>query len=192
MSETIFYTATEFLMANTELAVRDGVYVLSSRPGEQWGVGETLAPRKEDVQALWKDEIDFEQFRARYLYHLRMAYAKRPTDFDPVTFKGVVIVTCTCQLWEEECHRELLVETLMKVAERREHEARYEGQLTVERLVDLMITGVIPRQKGDDDNELLQDDPEFVEAAEWDPPATISGAAVGDDARNGRREAKAG
>ena len=112
-------------------AVQEGEVVLNTTAKSAKGLGKTFAPTWEMVLARKQERITWEQYTERYLNLLRERYTKNADRFKEACESGEITLLCYCKnsvANGKNCHRYLLADVLVKVAQSLEIDAQYLGE----------------------------------------------------------------
>ena len=105
--------------------------VLNTTAKSAKGLGKVFAPTWEMVMARRHDEITWEQYTERYLNLLRDRYRKNQPRFREACEAEELVLLCYCRNSVsngKQCHRYILADVLVKVANSFEIEAQYMGE----------------------------------------------------------------
>ena len=108
---------------------KPGELVLDTTAKSATGLGTHFAPEWEMVNALKDNDITWEEYATWYRAHLRWRYYEDHKPFRKVLEFDVVVLLCYCAT-DEYCHRRLLAEVLVKVAQSQKIEVEYAGEKT--------------------------------------------------------------
>ena len=106
--------------------------VLDTTAKAKGGQGKVFAPTWDMVMASKRGEISWAEYTAQYLSLLRKRYQQNRRLFEEVAAAGDVVVLCYCPntvTGDRHCHRYLLAEVLVKVAQSLGYDARYGGEV---------------------------------------------------------------
>ena len=112
-------------------AAQDHEIVLNTTAKSAEGLGKVFAPTWEMVMARKNELITWEQYTERYLNLMRERYRKNANRFAEACNAGEITLLCYCSNGlsnGKKCHRYLLADLLVKVAQSLEIDAKYMGE----------------------------------------------------------------
>ena len=106
--------------------------VLDTTAKAKVGEGKLFAPTWEMVMASKHKKITWEEYTKRYTKLLRQRYRENRRGFEKIVEAGEVVLLCFCAnsvSKDQHCHRYLLADVLVKVAESMGYEAKFAGEV---------------------------------------------------------------
>ena len=104
-------------------------------------MGEEFAPTWELVNGIKEERIDWEEYTKGYTSLMRERYVKDKSLFLKALSYDNLVLRCYCPNTSEttkQCHRYLLVDILLKIAEKHNIKAEYMGEITKKMFKDIL------------------------------------------------------